>query len=121
MLNHVGLFVFLFCASIVNEAFERVASYGLMPNMIFYLMNNYRLEAANGSTILFLWSAMSNGLSIFGAFFSDSFMGRYLVISLGSFCSLLMSHFPLSYSPSFFFVGLASKFLGGIGVLNLDL
>ncbi|KAH8482617.1 hypothetical protein H0E87_029898 [Populus deltoides] len=74
---------------IVNEAFERVASYGLMPNMIFYLMNNYRLEAANGSTILFLWSAMSNGLSIFGAFFSDSFMGRYLVISLGSFCSLL--------------------------------
>ncbi|KAI5556426.1 hypothetical protein BDE02_18G034600 [Populus trichocarpa] len=74
---------------IVNEAFERVASYGLMPNMIFYLMNNYRLEAANGSTILFLWSAMSNGLSIFGAFLSDSFMGRYLVISLGSFCSLL--------------------------------
>ena len=81
LLNHVGLFVFLFCASIVNEAFERVASYGLMPNMIFYLMNNYRLEAANGSTILFLWSGMSNGLSIFGAFLSDSFMGRYLVIS----------------------------------------
>lgn len=74
---------------IVNEAFERVASYGLMPNMIFYLMKNYRMEAASGSTILFLWSAMSNGLSIFGAFLSDSFMGRYLVISLGSFCSLL--------------------------------
>lgn len=74
---------------IVNEAFERVASYGLMPNMIFYLMKNYRMEAASGSTILFLWSAMSNGLSIFGAFLSDSFMGRYLVISLGSLCSLL--------------------------------
>ncbi|CAK7353266.1 unnamed protein product [Dovyalis caffra] len=83
---------------IVNEAFERVASYGLMPNMIFYLMKNYRLEAASGSTILFLWSAMSNGLSIFGAFISDSFMGRYLVISLGSLCSLLVSHFLLSYS-----------------------
>ncbi|KAJ6330153.1 hypothetical protein OIU76_008889 [Salix suchowensis] len=74
---------------IVNEAFERVASYGLMPNMIFYLMENYRFEAASGSTILFLWSAMSNGLSIFGAFLSDSFMGRYLVISLGSFFSLI--------------------------------
>jgi peptide/histidine transporter 3/4 len=83
-LNHVGLFVFLFCASIVNEAFERVASYGLMPNMIFYLMNNYRLEAANGSTILFLWSAMSNGLSIF--LWSAILFFSFGLISIGAGC-----------------------------------
>ncbi|KAG6740436.1 hypothetical protein POTOM_055887 [Populus tomentosa] len=77
---------------IVNEAFERVASYGLMPNMIFYLMNNYRLEAANGSTILFLWSAMSNRLSIFGAFLSDSFMGRIILEPSWDDSSLVNCH-----------------------------
>ncbi|XP_057968998.1 protein NRT1/ PTR FAMILY 1.2-like [Malania oleifera] len=74
---------------IVNEAFEKVASYGLMPNMIFYLMKGYHIQAANGTSILFLWSALSNGLAIVGAFLSDSYLGRFMVIALGSFSSLL--------------------------------
>uniref|UniRef100_A0A2N9H1W9 Major facilitator superfamily (MFS) profile domain-containing protein n=1 Tax=Fagus sylvatica TaxID=28930 RepID=A0A2N9H1W9_FAGSY len=74
---------------IVNESFEKVASYGLMPNMIFYLMNVYHMETVNGTTILFMWSAISNALAIVGAFLSDSFLGRFWVITLGSFCSLL--------------------------------
>ncbi|KAK4605287.1 hypothetical protein RGQ29_013381 [Quercus rubra] len=74
---------------IVNESFEKVASYGLMPNMIFYLMNGYHIETANGTSILFMWSAISNALAIVGAFLSDSFLGRFWVIALGSFSSLL--------------------------------
>ncbi|KAF3965889.1 hypothetical protein CMV_009962 [Castanea mollissima] len=74
---------------IVNESFEKVASYGLMPNMIFYLLNGYHIETANGTSILFMWSAISNALAIVGAFLSDSFLGRFWVIALGSFCSLL--------------------------------
>ncbi|KAM0071422.1 putative proton-dependent oligopeptide transporter family, MFS transporter superfamily [Helianthus debilis subsp. tardiflorus] len=74
---------------IVNEAFERVASYGLMPNMIFYLMDVYHMELATGTSILSIWSALSNGLSIFGAFISDSYFGRFRVIAFGSLSTLL--------------------------------
>ncbi|XP_043704081.1 protein NRT1/ PTR FAMILY 1.2-like [Telopea speciosissima] len=74
---------------ILNESFEKVASYGLMPNMIFYLMKDYNLNAAAGTTILLLWSATSNALAIVGAFLSDSYLGRFRVIALGSFSSLL--------------------------------
>ncbi|XP_042486557.1 protein NRT1/ PTR FAMILY 1.2-like [Macadamia integrifolia] len=74
---------------ILNESFEKVASYGLMPNMIFYLMKDYHLDAATGTTILLLWSATSNALAMVGAFLSDSCLGRFRVIALGSFSSLL--------------------------------
>nr|XP_043612028.1 protein NRT1/ PTR FAMILY 1.2-like [Erigeron canadensis] len=74
---------------IVNEAFERMASYGLMPNMIFYLMEVYHMEVVTGTTILSIWSALSNGLSIIGAFVSDSYLGRFWVIAIGSVSTLL--------------------------------
>ncbi|XP_023743097.1 protein NRT1/ PTR FAMILY 1.2 isoform X1 [Lactuca sativa] len=74
---------------IVNEAFERVASDGLMPNMIFYLMEVYHMEAVTGTSILSIWSALSNGLSIFGAFIADSYLGRFRVIALGSLSTLV--------------------------------
>ncbi|KAJ0927600.1 putative proton-dependent oligopeptide transporter family, MFS transporter superfamily [Helianthus annuus] len=74
---------------IVNEAFERLANYGLMPNMIFYLMEVYNMEVVSGTSILSIWSALSNGLSIFGAFISDSYLGRFRVIAIGSFSALL--------------------------------
>ncbi|XP_076918085.1 protein NRT1/ PTR FAMILY 1.2-like [Bidens hawaiensis] len=74
---------------IVNEAFERVASYGLMPNMIFYLMEVYQMELVTGTSILSIWSALSNGLSILGAFISDSYFGRFPVIAIGSLSTLI--------------------------------
>ncbi|XAR70863.1 hypothetical protein NMG60_11027897 [Bertholletia excelsa] len=74
---------------LVNESFEKMASYGLMPNMIIYLMQVYNMEAATAAIILSFWSAMSNTFSIFGAFLSDSCLGRFSVILLGSISSLL--------------------------------
>ncbi|PNX84097.1 putative peptide/nitrate transporter [Trifolium pratense] len=86
---------------IVNECLEKVASYGIMPNMILYLINDYNMAVAKATNVLYTWSAMSNILSIFGAFFSDSYLGRFNVIFIGSFSSLLVSSlllpsFPLS-------------------------
>ncbi|KAL7248934.1 hypothetical protein ACSBR1_011167 [Camellia fascicularis] len=74
---------------IVNESFERLASIGLSPNMVFYLMNDYNMELATTSIILSLWSALSNGLAIVGAMLADSCLGRFRVIALGSISSLL--------------------------------
>ncbi|OIW14406.1 hypothetical protein TanjilG_20852 [Lupinus angustifolius] len=74
---------------IVNECLEKVASYGIMPNMILNLKNDYNMSLVNASNLLYTWSAMSNILSIFGAFLSDAYLGRFLVILIGSFSSLL--------------------------------
>ncbi|XP_071689128.1 protein NRT1/ PTR FAMILY 1.2-like [Rutidosis leptorrhynchoides] len=74
---------------IANEAFEKVASYGLMPNMIVYLMKDYNIGVSKGTNILFLWTAASNFAPVLGAFFSDSYLGRFLTIGLGSLFSLL--------------------------------
>nr|XP_043614795.1 protein NRT1/ PTR FAMILY 1.2-like [Erigeron canadensis] len=74
---------------IANEAFEKVASYGLVPNMILYLMSDYKIGVAKGTNILFLWTAASNFSPVLGAFLSDSYLGRFLTIGLGSCFSLL--------------------------------
>ncbi|KAL7600895.1 hypothetical protein Lser_V15G25252 [Lactuca serriola] len=74
---------------IANEAFEKMGSYGLVPNMIVYLMNDYKIGVAKGTNILFFWSAASNFAPIFGAFLSDSYLGHFITIGLGSLFSLM--------------------------------
>ncbi|KAI4347099.1 hypothetical protein L6164_007948 [Bauhinia variegata] len=68
---------------IANESFEKVANVGLHVNMIMYLTNEYHYDPATATIILFLWSALSNFMPVMGAFLSDSYMGRFQVISWG--------------------------------------
>ncbi|KAL5575183.1 hypothetical protein UlMin_016882 [Ulmus minor] len=74
---------------IANEALEKVGSYGLLPNMILYMMRDYHLGLPKGTNIIFFWSAASNFMPILGAFLSDSYLGRFLTIGFGSIASLL--------------------------------
>ncbi|XP_010503915.1 PREDICTED: protein NRT1/ PTR FAMILY 1.1-like [Camelina sativa] len=72
-----------------NEAFEKVASYGLLQNMILYLMSDYRLGVAKAQTVLFMWVAATNFLPLVGAFLSDSYLGRFLTIAVASLSGFL--------------------------------
>ncbi|XP_030541744.1 protein NRT1/ PTR FAMILY 1.2-like [Rhodamnia argentea] len=74
---------------IANEILEKVAGYGLLPNMILYLIYEYRFDAASGANVLFLWLAITNFMPTLGAFLSDSCLGRFRVIGFGSIISLL--------------------------------
>ncbi|XP_009147706.1 protein NRT1/ PTR FAMILY 1.2 [Brassica rapa] len=74
---------------IANEAFEKVASYGLLPNMIMYLIRDYRFGVAKGTNVLFMWSAATNFTPLLGAFLSDSYLGRFLTIAIASLSSFL--------------------------------
>ncbi|KAK9137217.1 hypothetical protein Sjap_007811 [Stephania japonica] len=67
---------------IVVDCFEKVASFGLLLNMILYLVNEYHMETAAGTSLLFLWSSLSSFLSIVGAYASDLHFGRFRVIGL---------------------------------------
>jgi dipeptide/tripeptide permease len=74
-----------------NEVFEKVATFGLHANMILYLTERYHMTAATGTVVLYFWNALSNFLPIFGAVLSDSCLGRFRVIALGSVVSLAVS------------------------------
>nr|XP_043637747.1 protein NRT1/ PTR FAMILY 1.2-like [Erigeron canadensis] len=74
---------------LANESIEKVASFGLLPNMVLYLISDYHMSVAQGSTVILSWSAATNFLTFIGAFLSDSFLGRFLTIFLGSIVSLL--------------------------------
>ncbi|XP_055826005.1 protein NRT1/ PTR FAMILY 1.2-like [Solanum dulcamara] len=76
---------------IANEALANVGSYGLLPNMTFYLMRDYRMEVTPTQNLLFFWSAATNFLPIVGAVVADSYLGRFLTIGLGSIFSFLGS------------------------------
>lgn len=95
-------FYYYFCAA--NETFEKVASYGLLANMILYLMFEYHLKLTTGTNILFLWTALSNFTPIIGAFLSDSYLGRFRVVALGTITSLLVSKFLASTTYSHIYI-----------------
>ncbi|KAG8376044.1 hypothetical protein BUALT_Bualt09G0022700 [Buddleja alternifolia] len=46
-------------------------------------------NAASGTSALFIWGAISNFMPILGAFLSDSYFGRFLVISGATFTMLM--------------------------------
>lgn len=73
-----------------NEALARVASLGLLPNMILYLMGSYKLHLAKATQILLLSSASSNFTPVVGAFIADAYLGRFLAVGLGSAISFLV-------------------------------
>ncbi|KAK1563715.1 hypothetical protein Q3G72_031641 [Acer saccharum] len=59
---------------IANEAFERVASFGLSPT---------------ATNLILVWNAATNVLPVVGAVVADSYVGRYPMIGFGSIASLL--------------------------------
>ncbi|KAH0668942.1 hypothetical protein KY289_023435 [Solanum tuberosum] len=69
---------------ILNESFERIASYGSQTNLIIYLMTYYNMSAATGTSILGLWGALSSGLAIVGAIIADSYWGRFNAVAYGT-------------------------------------
>ncbi|CAJ2661471.1 unnamed protein product [Trifolium pratense] len=74
---------------IANEALARMASLGLLSNMILYLMGSYKLHLGQATQILLLFSAASNFTPIVGAFVADPYLGRFLGVGLGSAVSFL--------------------------------
>ncbi|XP_019197050.1 PREDICTED: protein NRT1/ PTR FAMILY 1.2-like [Ipomoea nil] len=74
-----------------------IGSYGLMnmvpialsANMIVYLMKEYHMDMASGTNFIYIWSALSNFAPVIGAFMADSFVGRFQMIGIGCFFSLV--------------------------------
>ncbi|KAK6944947.1 Proton-dependent oligopeptide transporter family [Dillenia turbinata] len=74
---------------IANESFERTADVAAHVNLWAYMTERYNYTLARASTLLFLWGGMSHFLPTFGAFISDTYLGRYNVIAAASVLSIL--------------------------------
>ncbi|KAK9677079.1 hypothetical protein RND81_11G120200 [Saponaria officinalis] len=74
---------------LANEAFERVASFGLMPNMIIYLMSDYKMSVTKAQNLLYMWNTANSFTPFAGALLADTLLGRFLTIGIGSIFSLL--------------------------------
>lgn len=73
-----------------NEALAKLASVGLMPNMVLYLMGDYKMGAVKATKILFLWFAATNFSPVVAAFVADAYLGRFHAIGFGSILSFLV-------------------------------
>lgn len=83
------------------EATEKLGSYGLTANLMVYLVKVFHMDQIEASNVINIWDSASNFLPIIGAIIADVFLGKFLVISLASFISLLVCCFcfhTLSYS-----------------------
>ncbi|OMO91056.1 Proton-dependent oligopeptide transporter family [Corchorus olitorius] len=74
---------------IANEALERVATSGLIPNMILYLTQQYNMGNTAAANVINLWTAATNFTPIFGALIADSYTGKYRTVGFGSILSFL--------------------------------
>ncbi|KAG8381856.1 hypothetical protein BUALT_Bualt05G0016200 [Buddleja alternifolia] len=72
-----------------NEALEKMATFGLMPNMTIYLMKEFHMEMSTASNVLFFWSAATNFMPLVGAIIADSYLGRFYTIGFGSVICLM--------------------------------
>ncbi|XP_057455946.1 protein NRT1/ PTR FAMILY 1.2-like isoform X1 [Lotus japonicus] len=74
---------------IANESLAKLASVGLIPNMILYLTKDYRVRVVKATQIMYYWLAATNFTPVVGAVIADSYLGRFLAIGLGSILCFL--------------------------------
>ncbi|KAL8474773.1 hypothetical protein ACS0TY_031273 [Phlomoides rotata] len=60
-----------------------------MANMILYLTEQYHMEMATTSNVLFFWSSACSFTPVIGAIVADSYLGRCHTIGFGSLIYLL--------------------------------
>ncbi|KAK9276595.1 hypothetical protein L1049_006130 [Liquidambar formosana] len=72
-----------------NETFERLATVGLLANLMVYLLTQLHLEQVSAINILNIWSGTTNFTPMIGAFISDAYVGRFRTIAFASIVALL--------------------------------
>ncbi|KAH9298747.1 hypothetical protein KI387_030429, partial [Taxus chinensis] len=72
-----------------TRACEKLATMGLLSNLIVYLTTKFNMPNVMASNVLNTWSGTTNLFPVLGAFLSDSYIGRYWTIAIGCIASLL--------------------------------
>lgn len=80
-----------------NETFEKLGTIGTSANLLVYMTSIFHMESAAATTLLNVFNGTTNLAPIFGAFLSDTYLGRYWTLGFASISSLMVHTAILSY------------------------
>ncbi|GAB2248934.1 hypothetical protein Droror1_Dr00012293 [Drosera rotundifolia] len=72
-----------------NETFERLGSLGSSANLLVYFTTFFNMDSITATTIVNLLNGSTNLATLPGAFLTDTFFGRFKILSVASIASFL--------------------------------
>jgi peptide/histidine transporter 3/4 len=74
-----------------NETFEKLGSIGTAANLMMYLTSVFHMTNVDAAMALNAFSGTTNLATVFGAFASDLYLGRYATVGIGCVATLIVS------------------------------
>ncbi|KAK7256801.1 hypothetical protein RIF29_30301 [Crotalaria pallida] len=74
---------------LANETFEKLASMGLIANLVVYMHTQYNIETTTSAQVFTIWSGFTNFLPLVGAYVADAYVGKYNTLLFSSISSFL--------------------------------
>lgn len=81
------------------EGCERLAYYGIATNLVTYLHHELHQNPASAANNVTNWSGTCYITTLIGAFFADSYLGRFWTIAVFSTIYFIVSTAPLFSCP----------------------
>ncbi|KAI3685142.1 hypothetical protein L6452_34376 [Arctium lappa] len=72
-----------------NETFEKLGTIGTSANLLVYLITVFNMKSLTAVNLINVFNGTCNFGTLFGAFLSDTYFGRYNVIGFASLSSLV--------------------------------
>ena len=73
-----------------NETFEKLGTIGTSSNLLVYLTTVFHVQSVTAAATLNIFDGTTNLAPVFGAFLSDTYLGRYLTLGFASISSLMV-------------------------------
>ncbi|KAI4336047.1 hypothetical protein L6164_014623 [Bauhinia variegata] len=72
-----------------NETFEKLGAIGTLSNLLVYLTTVFNLENITATNIITIFNGSTNFATLLGAFFSDTYFGRYKTLGFSTVASFV--------------------------------
>ncbi|XP_045787820.1 protein NRT1/ PTR FAMILY 2.9-like [Trifolium pratense] len=72
-----------------NETFEKLGAIGTLANLLVYLTTVFNMKNIEAANMLNIFSGSTNFATLLGAFFSDTYFGRYNTLAFCTITSFL--------------------------------
>lgn len=73
-----------------NETFEKLGAIGTLSNLLVYLTTVFNLKNITATNVINIFNGSTNFATLLGAFCSDTYLGRYKTIFLGTLASYMV-------------------------------
>ncbi|KAL3528313.1 hypothetical protein ACH5RR_007635 [Cinchona calisaya] len=72
-----------------NETFEKLGTVGTLSNLLVYLTTVFNMSSISATNLINIFNGTCNFGTLVGAFFSDTYFGRYKTLGFASVASVL--------------------------------